>query len=94
MESILVITCFLNRPHCAVGPSCKSDWTEPLGYVGTLGDPRLLVYRTCVLEHQLLDFTSTTTAVILTSVADTHTFGWFTLVVGMFRVIANCLLFQ
>ena len=30
---------FLNRPHCAVGSSCESDWAEPLGDVGTLGDP-------------------------------------------------------
>jgi len=35
---------FLNRPHCAVGPSCESDWAEPLGYVDTLGDARFLVY--------------------------------------------------
>jgi hypothetical protein len=30
---------FLNRLHCAVGSSCESDWAEPLGDVGTLGDP-------------------------------------------------------
>ena len=33
------LSSFLNRPHCAVGPGCESDWAEPLGDVGTLGDP-------------------------------------------------------
>jgi len=46
-----VITSFLNRPHCAVGPSCESDWAEPLGYVDTLGDARFLVFRMFVLKH-------------------------------------------
>ena len=63
-----VITSFLNRPHCAVGPSSKSDWAEPLGYVGALGDARFLVYRTCALERQVLNFTSTTSVVLTPSV--------------------------
>ena len=49
---ILSSPLFLNRPHCAVGPSHESDWAEPLGCVDTLGDAGLLVFRTCVLKHQ------------------------------------------
>ena len=41
---------FLNRPHCAVGPGCESNWAEPLGYVDTLGDARFLVLRTFVMN--------------------------------------------
>jgi len=55
-ESICHHVFFLNRPHCAVGPSCESDWAEPLGYVDTLGDARFLVYRTFVLKQQVLDY--------------------------------------
>ena len=68
-------------------PSSKSDWAEPLGYVGALGDARFLVYRTCALERQVLNFTLTTSVTLTPSVGSR-------LVVDIFQVIANCLFFQ
>ena len=88
MESIRSSALFSTVPIVPSVPVVKVTGLD----VGTLGDARLLAYRTCLLERQLLDFTSTITPVISTSGGCSHlrlVHVFFTLVVDIFQVIAN-----